>query len=74
MNLTYMKENQEEISGRQDVHCGCCSERQWAIFDKLFTVAYSKCTDCFDVGADLDKRLEDVFKIMTGLDEDEHDV
>jgi len=31
-----------------EIHCPLCEEKQWALFDKLFTYSYGKCTDCTD--------------------------
>jgi len=29
-----------------EVHCPVCSDKQWSLFDKLYTFAYGKCVNC----------------------------
>ena len=46
-----------------EVHCPLCREKQWSLFDKLYTYAYGKCVDCSTV-RDLEELGENIFAIL----------
>ena len=45
-NLIYVLDNHKKIAKRQDVYCPKCGEKQFSVFDKLYTVAFGECYSC----------------------------
>ena len=45
------------------VHCPLCSEKQFSLFDKLYTYAYGKCVDC-STSDELERLGENIFTIL----------
>ena len=45
-NIINVAENRDKIMASQTIYCPKCDEKQFAPFDKLFTMAYGRCLDC----------------------------
>ena len=63
MNIIEVAQKSDEIAHRQDVYCPLCQSRQYAVFDKLYTVAYEKCIVC-STPEELDKKSGNIFAMI----------
>ncbi len=65
MDIIEVTKNRKEIMAAQNIYCPVCGERQFSVFDKLYTKAYDKCYMCDkDPEDELIRKSENIFSII----------